>query len=70
MTGTLGMFLETDASLSSLLYILALILDVDTEGPAKQIFALTTPHFTHIDSSFTDLSKIREFAAVDMLEKV
>jgi hypothetical protein len=52
------------------LYIPALILDVDAEGPAKQIFALTTPHFTHIDSSFTDLSKIREFAAVDMLEKV
>ena len=70
MTGTLGRFSETDASPSSLLYIPAVILDVGAEEPAKQIFVQTTPHLTHINGSFTDLSKIREFAAVGMLEKV
>jgi hypothetical protein len=44
------------------------ILEVGASASAKQIFALTTTYLSHIDGSFTDLTKIRELAAkVDVL---
>jgi phosphoribosylaminoimidazole carboxylase len=44
------------------------ILEVGASASAKQIFALTTTYLSHINGSFTDLTKIRELAAkVDVL---
>lgn len=56
------------AASASLLNIPIVILDIGEQAPAKQIFAPTAPHLTHIDGSFSDPQKTRELAAkVDVL---
>lgn len=52
------------AASASLLNVPVVVLDVGTNGPAKQVIA----HSDHIDGSFTDSDKIRELAEkVDVL---
>ena len=56
------------AASASLLNIKVIILDAGENGPAKQVVAPITPHFSHIDGSFADPEKIRELATkVDVL---